>query len=117
MELLDITPARLEYAWQRMQQARDHDNLGPAEIGMRAARARDEKFLRVLEKCAEIMNKMSEEQTGRTRRDPGTPRGERLEHTESQLMREAYRLCDEGNPISNFAWQYAVAAYLAGYVT
>ena len=39
-----------------------------------------------------------------------------MEHTESQMWREAYRLCDEGNPIQNFEWIYGAAAVLCGYV-
>lgn len=117
VELLEsVTPEKVEYAYGLAQKAQHMHWQSFADIGYRAALARDDKMLKVMEKAAEIVMKMSEEQTGRTRRDPSTPYAERVEHTESQLWREAYRLMDEGKPIRNFEWIYGAGAWLSGYV-
>lgn len=84
--------------------------------GIRAAKARDPKLLLALEKAAEVMDKASEEQMGRTRRDPGTSFAQRREHTETQMWREAYRLAADGNPNDVYGWIYAAAARLAGLI-
>ena len=84
-----------------------------ARRGMRAAKARDPKLLLVLEKATEIVTQMSQEQFGQTRYRTDIPYSDRVEPTEVQLWREAYRLCDEGNPIGNFMWIYGAAAHLA----
>ena len=114
-EALDITPEKVEYAYAMARQAQQDRRQNWADIGYRAALARDTKMLRVMEKCAEIMTKMSEDQMGRTRRT-ATDYGDKAEHTEVALFREAYRLMDEGRPIRNFEWVYFAGALLSGYI-
>ena len=109
-----ITPARVEYAYGLVQQAQVMGRQSWADTGMRAARARDPKLLKALEKGAEIIGKMSEAQMGQTRRSTEIF-SHTKEHTVSQLWREAYRLADEGKPIENLCWIYAAAAWLCGY--
>ena len=111
-----VTPKSVEWAHGRAQIAMTEHRQGFADAGWRAALARDPKLLKVLERGAEIVDKLSEEQMGRTRRaDAGRTRMS-SEHTEAALWREAYRLCDEGNPIRNFEWIYGAAALLCGFI-
>jgi hypothetical protein len=110
-----LTPGRIEYAYGlavKMQHAR---NQGFADTGWRAARARDEKLLKALEKMAESTGAAQENQMGRLMRSPDATFGETRGTTVHQLCREAYRLCDEGNPIRNLEWIYGSAAWLCGY--
>ena len=109
-----ITPELVEAAYRtaiRMQQARAE---WWANVGWKAAQKRDPKLLKALEKAAEIITKMDEEQRGRTRRH-----AEYLNHqtetTETQLFREAYRMADQGTPIENLKWIYGAGAWLCGY--
>ena len=110
-----ITPKSVEWAHGRAQQAMENHRQGFADAGWRAALARDPKLLKALERGAELVGKASEEQRGRTRRF-ADKLPEQVEHTEAQLWREAYRLCDEGRPIRNFEWIYGAAALLCGFI-
>ena len=109
-----LTPARVEWAYGRAIQAQNQHRQGFADAGWRAALARDAKLLKALERGAEVVHKMAEDQMGRTRRS-ADKFSEQVELTEVQLWREAYRLCDEGTPIRNFEWIYGAAALLCGY--
>jgi hypothetical protein len=109
-----LTPARVEWAYGRAIQAQDQHRQGFADAGWRAALARDSKLLKALERGAEVVHRMAEDQMGRTRRS-SDKFSEQVELTEVQLWREAYRLCDEGTPIRNFEWIYGAAALLCGY--
>jgi hypothetical protein len=111
--LEELTLGKVEYAWGKAHEARDRGDEMFAVIGMRAARARDEKMLFVLEKGANLVSQHDEATRGQTRRFADF--AESRETTETQLWKEAYRLCDEGNPIENFKWVYGAAAYLCGY--
>ena len=109
-----ITPELVEAAYRtaiRMQQARA---LWWADVGLKAAKARDPKLLKALEKAAEVVTKMDEEQRGRTRRH-----AEFLNHqtetTETQLFKEACRMADQGTPIEHLMWIYGAGAWLCGY--
>ena len=109
-----ITPELVEAAYRtaiRMQQARA---LWWAEVGWKAAQQRDPKLLKALEKAAETVTRMDEEQRGRTRRH-AQYLSEQTETTETQLFREAYRLMDEGRPIEHLQWIYGAGAWLCGY--
>jgi hypothetical protein len=110
-----LSPERIEYAYGLAQkyQALGHQSFAAA--GWRAAQARDPKLLKALERGAEIVDKMTENQYGRTMRDSSATFGETKGTTEQQLWREAFRLCDEGRPIQNFEWIYGAAAWLCGY--
>ncbi len=110
-----LTIERIEWAYGVACNALEHRKQRIAQVGWKAAQARDDKLLKALEVGAEKIGKLSEEQIGRTRRTSSVY-SETIEHTESQMWREAYRLCDEGNPIQNFEWIYGAAALLCGYV-
>lgn len=111
-----LTPRVIERAYGLAMQARDLRKYGIAEAGLRAARARDERLLLVLEKGAEFTGKASEEQNGRTRRDSGTEFYMRVEHTEAQLWRNAYVTVLEGHPSEVYQWIYGAAAIVCGYI-
>jgi len=110
-----LTDERVEYAYGMAIRARDQHNQSFADTGYRAAVARDPKLLLALEAMAESTGRLQEEQMGRLMRDPSSTYAESRGTTQHQLCREAFRLCDEGNPIRNFEWIYGAAAHLCGY--
>lgn len=111
-----LTDNAVERAYGEACRAQEQKRQTFADIGWRAAKARDERLLKALERMAEVTSKLQEEQMGRTMRSSSIY-GETRGTTEHQLCREAYRLCDEGRPIQNFEWIYGAAAYLCGYNT
>jgi hypothetical protein len=115
IELDFVTPKLVEEAHKQALLAQAQRRQNFADVGMRAARARDGKLLRALEAGSEFLDKLTDQQHGRTMRSPDATFGETKGTTESQLWREAYRLCDEGNPIGNLQWIYGAAAWICGY--
>ena len=111
-----ITPERVEWAHGRALMAQHGGRQTFADTGWRAALARDPKLLKALERGAEIVSQIDENQRGRTRRSADKFE-ESVETTTTQLWKEAYRLCDAGTPIRNFEWVYGAAALLCGYNT
>lgn len=109
-----INERTVEAAFSRCYAAMENRRPAIAEKGLRAARQRDSRLLKALEGGAEILHRIQERQYGRTLRDPSTPYGERVELTEYTLWREAYRLCDQGEPSVHLQWVYGMAAELAG---
>lgn len=120
-----ITYARVEEAHRRASLNQDASFRGNdferersesfANTGMRAARARDPRMLKVLEIAASLLDKAQDDQLGRTMRSQSATHAETFGTTEAQLWRESYRLMDEGQPIENFKWIYGAAAWLCGY--
>ena len=110
-----ITPARVEAAHGMAQKAMALRNQQFATVGWRAARAGDPKMLVVLEKAANILDKMTDAQYGRTMRSPDADHGETKGTTEAQLWRNAYTTMDNGTPEQNYEWIYGAAAWLCGY--
>jgi len=122
-----ITPARVEKSYQKAMEAQVASNSSSrsirergqafADTGMRAAKARDPKLLKALEQGAEILDRMTEQQYGRTMRAPDAEHGHTKGTTEANLWRESYRMCDQGTALENFCWIYGSAAWLVGYNT
>ena len=110
-----VNIGKVEEAHRQALLAQQNRRQSFADTGFRAARQRDARLLKVLEIAATLMDKAQEDQYGRTMRDPGAAFAHTKGTTEVQLWREAYRLCDEGNPIRNFEWIYGAAAWLCGY--
>ena len=101
----------------RLDGAQENAHDIVAQVGMRAARARDPKLLKALERGAEIMDRLSESQMGQTRRSLATDvEGYKVEHTETQLWKKAYEFADRGEPLQHFCWIYGAAAIMCGYV-
>jgi hypothetical protein len=111
-----LNAKRVEESYRQAILAQQRGWQSFADIGYRAAVAKDAKLLKALEAMAEVTGKMQEDQMGRTMRDPGAIYSHTRGTTEHQLCREAYRLADEGRPIRNFEWIYGAAAWLCGYV-
>ena len=105
----------VEVAHRKAVQAQEEQKQNFADTGFRAALARDPRMLAVLDKAAEVLDKLQEEQYGRTMRAESATFGESKGTTEAQLWREAYRLCDQGTAIRNFEWIYGAAAWICGY--
>lgn len=117
---IDISGDRIEYAYGLAQEMQHQRRQDFADIGWRAALARDEKMLKIMEKAAEYVTALGEAQRGQTRRTAAMSGSghyhDTAEYTEVAMWREAYRLMDEGNPIRNFEWIYGAGAWLAGYI-
>ena len=111
-----LSDEKIEYAYSQCMRAMDARRESFAQIGFRAAKARDEKLLIALERMAESTLHLQEQQVGRLMRSPDAKYGETKGTTEHQMCREAYRLCDEGNPTEHFSWIYGAAALLCGYI-
>ena len=111
-----LTPQRVEEAYRQANKAQARQWVHFADVGYRAATAKDWKVMKALERMAECTLAAQEEQLGRTMRDPNRPNHLKEGTTEHQICREAFRLADEGKPIRNFEWIYGAAAWLAGYL-
>lgn len=109
-----VTAGSVEYAYRRCQVEQRRGNEQFAKVGMRAAKARDSRLLKVLDLAANILHQMDEDQNKENRRTTEVY-GETKTTTEVQLWREAYRMVDQGTPIENLKWIYGAAALLAGY--
>lgn len=111
-----ITLKSVEYAHGRAIAEQAKNNLAFAEIGMRAARARDPKLLLALEKATEVLIK--EEESQRKHQMASSDKfSERRYTTETQMWREAFRMVDEGKAkdVPHLMWIYAAGAFLCGY--
>lgn len=110
-----FSPERVEWAYRMAMRAQREGKQRYAERAMELALKRNAVLLKSMEKGAEIVAKMDEDQRGRTRRSAENL-AEQTETTETQLWRESYRLMDEGRPIRNFEWMYLAGMYLGGFI-
>ena len=116
-----VTRGKVEWAYGEMKKLRaTSKSLRVPEQAMRIARDRDSsagaKMLKALELSANILEHVAEEQSGRTRRDAGTPFSQQVEPTELGLMKAALTTMDKGEPDSAFCWFYAMAGLVAGQI-
>jgi hypothetical protein len=109
-----VTPAAVEEIFRRARQYQEQSQAHIANQGFRAAKARDPKMMLCMEKCAEVIGKQAEDQLGRTRRDASTPFGWRVEPTEAQMFKEAYRCADHGEATMVYGWLYGAVATFCG---
>lgn len=113
-----ITPKAIEEAYRRSV---DFKNLPDGERyrlqaqALRAAKARDSKLLKVLDKGLEIMHAQVEDQHGRTQR---TSREYtlRVPPAEYNYWKAAYEALDKGDPLVQLTPIYVAAGQLAGVV-
>jgi len=117
-----LTRERVEWAHREANKAHERGRQVFAAVGLKAAKRRDDRMLKVLDISANILHQMSEEQMGQTRRAAaGSADNFRMsaEHTEVAMWREAYRLMDEGidpaTQVHPLEWIYGAAALLCGY--
>jgi hypothetical protein len=116
VELEDfLSPERIEYAHGLCAKYQAMGRQEFAAAGWRAAQARDPKLLKALERGAEVIDKLTENQYGRTMRGSSATFGETKGTTEAQLWRNAYTTLDNGTPEQNYEWIYGAAAWLCGY--
>lgn len=109
-----LTAERCEYAYGLANQMFHARAQGWADIGLRAARARDPKLLKALEKMAEHATQMDDDQRGQTRRSSSTEFKDQRYTTVTQMCQAAYKMVDQGTPVPHLQWIYAGAAWLAG---
>jgi len=83
---------------------------------IRAARAKDKRMMMALERCALEMDKWADEQKSDLAAKAKELGHERLEHTESQMFREAYRMAaeDKHDTMEPFLWIYGAVGMLVG---
>jgi hypothetical protein len=110
---IPITRSTVERAYGTCSRAQQHGSDYYVTRGRRAAKARDPKLLLVLQKGAEILQKMSEEQAGAHGFDVG---GIRVQHTEFTMWKNAYLAVDSGDSEkqAEYSHFYGMGALLAG---
>ena len=115
VELEDfVTPYLVELAHSRAVEEQGRGNHDWAMCGWRAALGRDPKVMKALEKGAEILQQMEEDQRRETRRTTDVY-SHTKETTEYQMWREAFATADRGDPCKPLIWIYGAAAFVAGY--
>jgi len=108
---------RVEWAYGLALKKQEEKAWNWAIPSMRAARAKDKKMMIALERCATVMDKWADEQKSDLARRAEEMGHERLEHTESQMFREAYRMAveDKHDTMEPFLWIYGAVGLLCGY--
>lgn len=116
IELDFINLRSVEYAHQRAIKEQERNNMAFADIGMRAATARDSKLLLALDKATKVMIDAEETQRKHQMAHSDTF-SERRYTTETQMWREAYKMVDErkAQEVPHLMWIYGAAAFLCGY--
>jgi hypothetical protein len=111
----DVNRKTVEDAYRLVRIAQRDGSNRYVLAGRRAAKARDPKLLLALQKGAQVLQKMTEEQAGPHGFDVG---GMRVQHTEFQLCKNAYVAVDEGRSEQELQYVhlYGMAAILAGLV-
>lgn len=116
-----VTPARVERIYRRAKALGDGvlPETGMAAAGLRAAKARDPRLMLALERCAEVIDKMAEEQSGQTRRQETQLRTDwasTRNPSEVNFFRGAYTAALEGQVPDAFGYLYAAVAEFAGII-
>jgi len=110
----NITRQTVERIYRRANELQQRQVAHMSEKGMRVARAQHPVLLRTLEACAEQMEKIEENQRGRTQRMARD--NNRARSQETSIFREAFRLADEGKPFEVYAFIYGAVAEYAGII-
>lgn len=116
-----VTPARVERIYRRAKALGDGilPETGMAAAGLRAARARDPRLLLALERCAEVIDKLAEDQSGQTRRQESRQRTDwasTRNPSEVNFFREAFTAVERGQVPDAFGYLYAAVAEFAGII-
>lgn len=115
MDMGRVRPITRRSVEQIYRRAMNGSQAGAASIvnkGFRAAKARDPYLMWGLEKCAEMMDQMAEEQRGRTRRSADKA-CDRVESTETAIFKLAFEHADKGDALVHYGWIYgAIGEYL-----
>ena len=111
IELPDfVTPKTVEAAQGWMLKRQEANDSHVVRVALRAAHDRNPWLMKALDKGSEVLHALSESQLGKTYNVGGL----RIDATEFQMWREAFRWADKGEPMAQFSWQYVAAARLAG---
>lgn len=112
---LPINRRTVEQAYNEVVRAQKLGIDRYTTIGRRAGRARDPRLLLALQKGAEILQQISEEQAGPHGFDVG---GIRVQHTEFTMWKNAYLAVDTGDAAGQeeYSHFFAMGALLAGLV-
>ena len=113
-----LTPKLSEKAYTIARMAHERRDYSSAVKGLRAAKMRDSKLLKVLEYMAEETDRAAESQLGQTRRGINTEYAHTIPPTEVALCREAYKAVDQDNQavMGHFQFIFLGAAVTAGLV-
>ncbi len=114
-----VNPQSVEDIFRRSKDwaERAVPQLSKAGTGIRIANARSQKFMKTLEKCAEVMDQMAENQRGQVKRQASTSFSEKVDPTVTNLFREAYKAADNGGlEMQTFGYLYGAVAEYAGYI-
>lgn len=108
---------KIEWAYGMALQKQEQREWNWAIPAMRAARAKDPRMMHALERCALEMDKWADGQKDDLARKAEELGHSRLEHTESQMFREAYRMAaeDKHDTMEPFLWIYGAVGLLCGY--
>ena len=112
----DINRQTVETAYRRAKQAQQRHTYGSerwSSVAFNHAKNRDPKVLSVLEKAANVLNQLWEDQLGEYSRGDDIAESHKSKPIEVQMWSEAYRLADEGRAIQQFKWIYYAAYELA----
>lgn len=111
----DVNPKTVEDIYRRAKWLQNENRYLAADYGMRFVQARDYKTMQVLEKCAEVLVKMDEAQSGETQRQASTAYAFKFPATVVSFFREGYRVASDGKPEAAFSFLYAAAGEFAGH--
>jgi len=112
-DLVTITLHRVENAYRNCQEQQKNGNYRYAERGMRAVRDKNRLVMLALEKVANLMRKITDEQYGQSKHGRDVPYSHTVDPTETQLFIKAYELADKGTPIEEFKWIYGAVTEIA----
>lgn len=113
----EMTPKLAEMVFRKAKQWADATppDYDRADKGMRAVQAKDRYVMTALERMAETLDKMSEDQTGQTRRAAGADLADTVEPAVVQTWKKAYASALDDEPDPSYAFYYAAVTYFVGY--
>lgn len=93
-----------------------YDAQCAARAGARAAEAKSPKLMHCLERVVEILDRVHEEQRGRTKRDASTARSYRSDPSVLGAFKEAFRCAQDGLEAPEYGYLYAACAEYVGVI-
>jgi len=114
IEIPFINFERLATAYQRANRNFRDGDRRCALVGIRAARARDPKLMKGLERAIEVVDAKNDAVRGQTQRALGVSYADSFPALEVGIFREAYKAADQGRPLEQLMVIYGCVAELAG---
>lgn len=114
----DVTPKTAEWIFREAKRLaeRPYPATSAVAAAYRILDAREPKFMLCLEKCAAVLDRMAEDQHGRTKRDRATEDAYRYDPAVASAFREAFRAAQDGKKAPEWGYLYAAAAKFAGFI-